>query len=64
VGQWNEIGVELSDRALAMAGTLVEAMADPFVPANYRDEYRDTVILLIEAKAEGRILAAEPAPAE
>ncbi|MCU1395341.1 MAG: end-binding protein Ku [Ilumatobacteraceae bacterium] len=56
------VGVELSDRELAMAGTLVEAMADPFDPATYRDEYRAQVMALIEAKAEGRTIKAEVAP--
>ena len=53
-------GVELSDRELAMARTLVDAMADPFEPGNYQDEYRESVMALIQAKAEGRILTAEP----
>ncbi|MCU1401256.1 MAG: end-binding protein Ku [Acidimicrobiales bacterium] len=56
------IGVQLSDRELAMAGTLVEAMAEPFDPSQYRDEYRESVMALIEAKAEGRTIDIDAAP--
>ena len=37
-------------------------MAEPFDPAQYRDEYRDSVMALIEAKAEGRSITIEAAP--
>ncbi len=36
---------------MAMAGTLVEAMADPFVPDNDRDEYRDQVMAMVKKSA-------------
>lgn len=54
--------VKLSDRELAMAGTLVDAMSDPFEPDQYRDEYRAAVMALIEARAEGRTLETEAPP--
>ena len=43
-------------RELAMANSLVEALSDPWQPEQYRDEYRDAVMELIEAKAAGRTL--------
>ena len=56
-------GIDISDRELAMAHTLVEALSDPFEPANFADTYRASVMELIEAKAEGRTLAVESPPA-
>ncbi|MDQ6947251.1 MAG: Ku protein, partial [Actinomycetota bacterium] len=54
-----------SDRELKMAQQLVESLSAPFDPTKYRDEYRERVIELIEAKAEGAEIAqpAEAAPA-
>ncbi|HEX6588789.1 MAG TPA: Ku protein [Longimicrobiales bacterium] len=39
-----------------MAEQLVEMLRGPFQPAKYRDEYRDRVLELIEAKAKGRVV--------
>ncbi|MDQ6617907.1 MAG: Ku protein [Actinomycetota bacterium] len=54
-----------SDRELKMAQQLVESLSAPFDPTKYRDDYRERVIELIEAKAEGAEIAqpAEAAPA-
>ena len=41
---------------LKMAEQLVAALEDEFDPALYRDEYRDRVLELVAAKAEGRTL--------
>jgi DNA end-binding protein Ku len=41
-------------RELRMARQLVEALEGPFDPEEFRDEYRDRVLELVEAKAEGR----------
>jgi DNA end-binding protein Ku len=54
-------GIELSDREVAMAEQLVASLATDFEPSKYRDEYRDRVLGLIEAKAEGQVIAAPPA---
>lgn len=43
-----------SEREVKMAGSLVEALADDFKPADYRDDYRDRVLQMIEAKARGK----------
>ncbi len=49
-------GREPDPKELAMAEQLVSALADEFDPTDYRDEYRDRVLELIEAKAEGKTL--------
>ena len=56
-----------SDKELDMATRLVESLSAPFDPTKYRDDYRDKVLALIEAKADGEIIApperqVEPAP--
>lgn len=45
--------VELSDRELGMARTLVEAMSEDFDPTTVVDEYRAAVDALVQAKADG-----------
>ena len=35
-------------------------LATDFEPAKYRDEYRERVLQLIEAKADGQVIAAAP----
>jgi DNA end-binding protein Ku len=47
-------GRALDDREVRMAKQLIEALEDEFDPAAYRDEFRDRVMELIEAKASGR----------
>ena len=36
-----------------MAEQLVEAMTDEFDPTKYKDEYREALLKVIEAKVEG-----------
>jgi DNA end-binding protein Ku len=48
---------------LAMAKQLVAAMTGDFEPENYRDEYRDALMQVIEAKVEGHEAVA-PEPVE
>jgi DNA end-binding protein Ku len=58
---------EASDRELAMARQLIDSLSSDFEPSKYRDDYRDRVLALIEAKAGGEEVAVqpteEPAPA-
>jgi DNA end-binding protein Ku len=50
-----------SDREVAMAEQLIESLTTEFDPTKFRDEYRDKVLELIEAKAEGQeFVHAEP----
>jgi DNA end-binding protein Ku len=55
------IEVEVSERELMVARQLIEMLSEPFDPEKYRDEYRDAVLALIEAKASGTELAVAPA---
>jgi DNA end-binding protein Ku len=60
--------VEVSERELKMARQLIESLSTDFEPESYRDEYRERVLALIEAKAEGQEIVApaiseEPTPA-
>jgi len=47
-----------------MATQLVESLSAPFDPAKYTDDYRDKVLALIEAKADGEIITQPDAPAD
>lgn len=50
--------VEIAERDLDTAVTLIEAMTTAWDPSNYRDTYRDRVLELIEAKRAGREIVA------
>jgi DNA end-binding protein Ku len=52
-----------SDREITMATQLVESLSAPFEPTNFHDDYREKVLTLIEAKAEGEVIRAPAAPA-
>ncbi len=53
--------VELTEREVAMARQLVESLAaEHFEPEKYHDEYREQVLGLIERKAAGEEIVAEP----
>ena len=47
----------ISEREVAMAGQLVDALASSFDPTHYRDEYRDCVMDMIRRKAGGEVVA-------
>ena len=44
-----------------MAFTLIELLSEPFDPADFRDEYREALIEVIEAKLQRRELLEPPA---
>ena len=54
---------EFKPAELKMAQQLVEAMTEEFDPAKYKDEYREALLQVIEAKIEGVELK-EPEPVE
>ena len=55
--------VEVSDKEVAMAESLVASLTAAFQPERYRDEYREQVEALIQMKASGQELqVAEAAP--
>ena len=53
---------EFKPAEVRMAEQLVEAMTEAFDPARYKDEYREALLKVIEAKIEG-VEIAQPAPA-
>jgi DNA end-binding protein Ku len=58
--------VLVNDKELAVASTLVDALAEPFDPSKYHDHYREALLELIQSKAEGRAIVTpeEPKAAE
>ncbi len=52
---------EASDREVEMAEQLIGSLTSPFEPEKYHDEYRERVLELIEAKAQGAEIAVQPA---
>ena len=52
-----------SEREVTMAAQLVGSLSAPFDPAKYQDDYRDKVLALIEAKADGEVIAQPEAAA-
>ena len=52
--------VDVSDRELKIARQLIESLSSDFEPERYRDEHRERVLALIERKAEGQEIVAEP----
>jgi len=55
--------VEATERELEMARKLIDMLASPFEPGRYHDDYRESVMDLIETRAEGQEYTM-PAPAE
>jgi DNA end-binding protein Ku len=54
--------VDVSERELAMATQLVETLSGDFEPEKYHDEYREQVLELIDQKAAGQEIVAQPEP--
>lgn len=55
--------VDISDKELLMAKSLVEALSEDFDPNQYQDEYRLAVEQIIEQKAAGKTPVFEEVPA-
>jgi DNA end-binding protein Ku len=51
--------VEVTDRELAIAKQLVESLATQWTPEQYKDEYREKVLELIEQKAAGEEISVQ-----
>jgi DNA end-binding protein Ku len=60
----DEIGeieeAQATDRELKMAEQLIQSLSAEFEPTKFRDEYREQVLALIEAKANGEEIAVQP----
>jgi DNA end-binding protein Ku len=55
--------VEVSERELNMAQQLIDSLAAAFDPSQFKDEYREQVLGLIERKASGEEAIEAPVPA-
>jgi DNA end-binding protein Ku len=55
---------DAGERELKMAQQLIEALSAAWQPDQYRDEYRERVLALIEAKAEGKEVVSAPVAEE
>ena len=57
--------VKINPKELEMAKALIESLADSFDPSRYKDEYREAVMKVVQAKMEGEVIeapeAAQPA---
>jgi len=54
----------VKEKELAMATSLIEAMVAEFEPEKYKDDYRDNLLQMIEAKKTGQEVVAPPEPKE
>lgn len=54
--------VNVSERELEMAFTLIELLKKPFDPSEYRDHYREALAELIEIKLEGKQVVTAAVP--
>ena len=57
-----EENVKINPRELEMAKALIESLADSFDPSRYKDEYREAVMRVVQAKIEGEVIEAPPTP--
>ena len=51
-------------KEIEMAQQLIDSLSSDFDPSKYRDEYRETVLEMIERKAEGQEIAIQETPDE
>jgi DNA end-binding protein Ku len=54
--------VKINPKELEMAKALIESLADKFEPERYKDEYREAVMRVVQAKIDGEVIEAPPAP--
>jgi DNA end-binding protein Ku len=52
----------VKEKELALATNLIEALAGEFEPQKYKDNYRDNLLQMIEAKKQGQEIVATPEP--
>jgi len=52
----------VKEKELALASSLVEALAADFEPEKYKDEYRENLLQMIESKKKGDVVLATPEP--
>jgi DNA end-binding protein Ku len=52
----------VKEKELALATNLIEALAGEFEPEKYKDNYRENLLQMIEAKKQGQEVVATPEP--
>jgi DNA end-binding protein Ku len=64
--EFDELGksVKVRPQELQMAKSLIENMTEDFKPEEYRDEYREALMKVVEAKAAGEEIEVVAAPEE
>jgi DNA end-binding protein Ku len=65
LGEIEGVGeAKATKKEVEMAEQLIDSLASEFDPSKYRDEYRETVLEMIERKAEGQEIAIQETPDE
>ena len=54
--------VKINPKELEMAKALVESLSESFDPSRYKDDYREAVMKVVQAKMEGEVIEAPEAP--
>jgi DNA end-binding protein Ku len=54
--------VKINPKELEMAKALIESLADSFDPSRYKDEYKEAVMKVVQAKIDGEVIEAPAAP--
>jgi len=54
------VTVKVEDRELKVAMQLIESLADEFKPQQFKDEYRDRVMEMVQRKAQGEEIVTQP----
>jgi DNA end-binding protein Ku len=54
--------VKINPKELEMAKALIESLADTFDPARYKDDYKEAVMKVVQAKIDGEVIEAPAAP--
>ena len=54
--------VKINPKELEMAKALIESLADSFDPSRYKDEYREAVMRVVQAKVDGEVIEAPATP--
>jgi DNA end-binding protein Ku len=65
IRQVDEFRTDLSlvkEKELALATSLIEALAGEFEPEKYKDNYRENLLRMVEAKKQGEEVVATPEP--
>ena len=54
--------VKINPKELEMAKALIESLADTFDPSRYKDEYKEAVMKVVQAKIDGEVIEAPAVP--